>query len=163
VSVTWGLTIAAANLIGALVGGWWADRLSRHDIRWQAWLPAVACALAAPIYLLALTAEHLGTFIVIDFVAELLVTIGMSVCFVSIHSVCGNRRRTMAIAIVQLSFMLIGGGFGPLLAGALSDALIPTYGSESLRYALMGMVLFLLPAAAAFYRAGRALPRELEA
>lgn len=162
VSVTWGCAIAAANLLGALVGGRLADLLSRRDIRWYAWLPAIACAIAGPIYWLALTTYDLSTFIAVDFIAEGTVTIGMSVCFTAVHAVCGNRRRTMAIAIVQLSFVLIGAGLGPLIAGMLSDALSAVYGLESLRYSLMTLVLFLAPAAAAFYWSGRKMPTELE-
>jgi predicted MFS family arabinose efflux permease len=163
VSLTWAIAISAANLVGALVGGSLADRLSKNDIRWVAWLPALACALAMPIYGLALAADNLWSFIVIDCLADCIVTMGMSVCFVSIHSVCGQQRRTTAIAIVQLSFVLSGGGFGPLIAGALSDALSVAYGPASLRYSLMAIVLFLAPAAVVFYAAGRTLPQEQEA
>jgi MFS family permease len=144
------------------VGGLLTDYMARRDIRWYAWMPALVCALGAPIYWLALTAHQLWTFVAIDFLAELILAIGMSVCFVAIHAVCGTRRRTMAIAIAQLSFVLIGSGFGPLMAGALSDMFRSTYGLQSLRHSLIAMVAFLLPAAFAFYRAGLTIPGDLE-
>lgn len=162
VSVTWGLAISVANLIGALVGGWLGDVLSRRDIRWYAWLPALTCALAAPLYWFALAAGRLWSFIVLDFFAELVVGLGISICFATIHAVCGGRRRTMAIALVQLSFMVIGCGLGPLIAGMLSDGLRGQYGDDSLRYSLVVLVAFLLPAAAAFYFSARTIPIDLE-
>jgi len=162
VSATWAITISAASLLGAVLGGWLADLLSKRDIRWHAWLSAVTCALGAPLYLMALAASSVSSFIALDFLAELVLAVGISVSFAPVHAVCGGARRTQAIAVMQLAFMLVGAGCGPLMAGALSDLLSTFYGAESLRYSLMAMVLFLIPAAAAFYCAGRAMPRELE-
>jgi len=162
VSLTWGVALAVADLGGALAGGWLTDRLSRRDIRWRAWVPVLGCTVATPLYLVAFLAQHLWTFIALDFVAEFIVTLGMSVCFAVVHSVCGNSRRTMAIAIAQLSFVLVGCGLGPLITGVLSDTLSALYGAQSLRYSLVTMVFFLVPAAIAFQHSGRAMPAELE-
>jgi predicted MFS family arabinose efflux permease len=162
VSITWGFIVAVAMIIGALIGGWLADRLSRRDIRWYAWLPAIAYAVGTPLYWLTLSTDHLWTFIAVDFPAEVILAIGYSVSFAPIHVICGNQRRAVAIAIIYFSSMLIGCGFGPLIAGALSDALSSFYGSQSLRYSLLSMVLLLIPAAAAFYGAARTMLKDLE-
>ena len=45
----------------------------------------------------------------------------------------------MSIALIYLFANLIGLGLGPLTAGALSDALRPIFGEESLRYALLAL------------------------
>jgi len=162
VSVSWAFAIAAANLIGAVDGAWLADRLSRRNISWYGWLPAVSFLLGVPLYWLALSADRLWTFIPLDFVAEAVLATGVPMCFTLVHAICGDGRRSMAIAIVHFSFMLFGSGLGPLVAGALSDALNATYAAESLRYSLLAMLSFLIPAAAVFYFAGRALPDERE-
>jgi predicted MFS family arabinose efflux permease len=162
VSITWGVAISVANLIGALLGGRLSDRLSKGDVRWCAWLPALTCALAAPAYWFALSCTSLWTFVTADFFSELILATGISVSFVAVHAVCGSVRRTTAIAIMQMSFMLVGCGCGPLVTGVLSDALIPIYGSQSLQYSLIIMVVFLVPASAGYYLAGRAIRQELE-
>ena len=46
------------------------------------------------------------------------------------------QRRATALAIFNLGLTMIGGGLGPLLVGFLSDALVPLWGNEALRYAL---------------------------
>jgi len=162
ISGAWALAISAATLIGSIVGGWLVDALVKRDIRWYGWLPALACALGAPIYWVTLASRSVDLFIALDFVAELILAIGISVSFAVAHAVCGSARRTQAIAILQLSFMLVGAGFGPLVAGALSDLLSPISGESSLRYSLLIMVSVLLPAAVAFYRSGCTLPGDLE-
>src|SRR5207302_4427385 len=119
--------------------------------RWYAWVPAVACTLALPLYALALSANRLWTLIGIQFFGELVLSIGIPIVFALVVSVSGRHRRGMASAAVFCALMLFGGNLGPLLVGALSDAFGTTYGVESMRYALLAMVAFLLPAAAALY------------
>jgi len=162
ISGAWAIAISAATLIGSIVGGRLVDALVKRDIRWYGWLPAVACALGAPLYWAALATHSVELFIALDFVAELILAIGLSVSFAIAHTVCGSVRRTQAIALLQLSFMLVGAGFGPLVAGALSDLLYSISGESSLRYSLLIMVSVLLPAAAAFYRSGCTLPGDVE-
>ena len=52
-----------------------------------------------------------------------------------------NRRGT-AMALQTIISTLLGVGVGPLLAGLFSDALLPRFGIESLRY---GLLLVSLP------------------
>jgi predicted MFS family arabinose efflux permease len=158
----WGVDLTVADMIGALAGGWLADRLSQKDIRWYAWLPAIAFGLGMPLYGLALSAHDLWTFIAIVFPGEAILALGVAVVYPAIHVVCGNRRRVMAIAVLHCSCMFFGGGFGPLAAGALSDAFGSAYGNESLRYSLISMLSLLIPAAAAFYWAARAIRTDRE-
>ena len=147
VSATWGLAITAANVIGALVGGALADRLSRRDVRWYG---VVAGDYVRPRsgYLLGSLRGNrfLQRFIAIEFLAETVLAIGFPAAFAAIHAVCGDRRRAMAVALVFLLMMLCGNGLGPLAVGALSDALSSAYGVASLRYSLTTLVGFLLPA-----------------
>jgi predicted MFS family arabinose efflux permease len=162
VSVTWGTAICVASAIGAVVGGFLADRLSKLDVRWYGWLPAVSCFLGMPLYWAALASNHLWTFIAFDFLAESIVGVGIPVAFAAVHAVCGNRRRATAVAAVQFSLTLFGAGLGPLLVGMFSDALGSAYGADSLRHSLFGILLFLLPAAAAFFWSGLKVPQDLE-
>jgi len=162
VSVDYGAATAAGSFVGTLGGGWLADRLSRHDIRWLAWLPAVAFGLAAPIFFAALALQHFWMFIGLAFVFYTTLCAGIPSVFTAVHAVCGNARRATAIAIVYFSANLLGGGFGPLLSGALSDALSAVYGAQGLRYALMLMTVLLLGSGILLYHFGRAMPRDLE-
>jgi MFS family permease len=162
VSVEYGTVAAVASIIGALSGGWLADRLARRDIRWLAWLPGIVCTLAGPIYLLAFSADSLRIFLVLTFIALVLLGGGLPPVYAAIHAVCGGRRRATAIAIVFFSATLLGGGFGPLASGALSDSLSAIYGVAGLRFALMIMTVWLAVSGAASYFFGRAMPGDLE-
>lgn len=57
--------------------------------------------------------------------------------YATIQTLVPERMRAVSIALIYLFANLIGMGLGPLAAGALSDALRPLVGEESLRYALL--------------------------
>jgi hypothetical protein len=52
------------------------------------------------------------------------------------HSFSEPFRRATAISLVMVLMSLLGNGFGPYLIGVASDMLAPTFGKESLRYAM---------------------------
>jgi MFS family permease len=162
VSVTYGSVAAVASVIGTLGGGWLADVLGRRDVRWLAWLPAIGLALSGPIYVVAFSFNEFPAFMAVSFVCSLLLTGGLPPVFSAIHVVCGNRRRATAIALVLFSATLVGGGFGPLVAGALSDWLSGKYGADGLRYSLMLLVSLLVASGTCFGFFGRAMPADLE-
>ena len=50
------------------------------------------------------------------------------------------HMRALASAILLFIINLIGLGLGPFFVGVLSDALKPSFGVDSVRYALLGTV-----------------------
>lgn len=156
-----GTAIAISYIAGALLGGWIADRLGR-DIRWYARVPAITCIVVLPLYALAYRASSFWLFIGFQFVADLIQSAGIAVVFVAISVVCGKGRRAIAAALTLSIMMFLGASMGPLLVGALSDALGASNGVESLRHAMTVMCCFWIPAAALFYGASRTMLRDRE-
>jgi MFS family permease len=70
--------------------------------------------------------------------------------------------RATSVALIYLVANLIGVGFGPLVAGFLSDALRPFVGEESLRYALLALCPGYVWAAWHLWRASLSIRRDLE-
>lgn len=149
--------LGAASL---LTSGYVMDRLSRRDIRWGVWIPGFGALVAAPLLAaaffvgskpLTLTLFSLGYFGAMFFSAPNTAMIQYLVPL---------RLRARATAIFLLGTTLVGFGIGPTIAGYLSEALRPTYGQDSLRYALLCLtpIMLLSPLLLAF-AAGR-LPRS---
>jgi MFS family permease len=162
VSVVVGSVSAVAGVVGTLGGGWIADRLARRDVRWLAWIPAAALIVATPFEIAALCANSFLAYLTISFVGGALIAAGLPPVFAAIHAVCGSPRRATAIAIVLFSATLIGGGFGPLVSGAISDSLTVWYGADGLRYALIAMMPLLAASGACFYFFAQAMPKDIE-
>jgi MFS family permease len=83
--------------------------------------------------------------------------------FATIQTLVPERMRAMSIAIIYLFANLVGMGLGPLAAGALSDALRPLLGEESLRYSLLVLCPGYLWGAWHLWRGSRTVTRDLEA
>ncbi len=162
VSTAYGGVLGGATLVGSLGGGWLADRLSQRDVRWLAWLPAIAFVCAAPLYAIAFSLDNFWTFLTLAFVGYTMLSAGVPATFSAIHAVCGNSRRAVAIAAVYFSATLFGGGLGSYASGLLSDAMSAALGPSGLRYSLIAMTMLLVPSSILFYFFGRAMPRDLE-
>lgn len=157
--VEMGTLFAVVNVIGigaTLLGGWIADRASVHGAHWPlrcAALFACSYALQSSAFYLASSQVALVVFALIG--AALPGTLG--VVWASAQSLSPPAMRARAAAAV-LSISTFIGALGPWLAGALSDAYAPTLGTESMRYAMLSVVV---PGwcwcALHFWRASRAL------
>jgi len=83
--------------------------------------------------------------------------------FATIQTLVPARMRAMAIALIYLFANLIGTGLGPLVAGALSDALRPVLGDESLCYALLSLSPGYLWGSWYLWRASRSVTKDIAA
>lgn len=80
----------------------------------------------------------------------------------SIQGLAPPRMRAVATALVYLFANLLGMGLGPLATGALSDALQPALGVESLRYAIVALTPGYLWCAWHLWRASATIERDYE-
>ena len=69
--------------------------------------------------------------------------------------------RSVAAAVLLFILNMIGLGAGPQAVGILSDILQPSYGDESLRYALLTLSTVHIWAAYHYYQAGKSLKDDL--
>jgi predicted MFS family arabinose efflux permease len=161
-SVYYGAVTAVSTVIGTLGGGWLSDYLGRRDVRWLGWLPAVGCALSFPLFIGQFLFHSFTAFLAVTFFWSMVLNAALPSVFAAVHAVCGSRRRAMAVAIVLFSGTLFGAGLGPLMIGAISDALTAHYGVNGLRYALMAVSPLVIVTGWCFYRMGRAMPADLE-
>ena len=127
------------SIAGALLGGEWANRFARGNESLQ--LKGAAMALLCATFATFLAFAVGNVILSLVFVGIGLLT-GYFVngpMFGTLQTLIPERMRATAVALVFLVANLIGMGFGPLVTGALSDALAPTFGNQSLKYALLTM------------------------
>ena len=152
---------ALVSVLGGLCSGALTDRLARRDPRWQIGVPALGLLLATPCglaYLLLPPGPLLLAGLLIWAYAFFVIW-WVAPVFAALSLVVGPARRAMASALILLTGALIGNGLGPIAAGWLSDMLTRTLAlsgpGDGLRWALVLMVLTLLPGALAFVMAMR--------
>ncbi len=158
-----GLATGISGALGTMVGGGLVDRLSRRDVRFGLWIPAIGGFGMIPFAFLFLFADEplpaLGAFAAMLF----LTTLYMGPSFSLTQGLATLRMRAQAAAILLFSVNVIGSALGPQLIGILNDLLQETYGDEGIRYSLLVLVVASAWAAVHSLLGARTLAADLEA
>tara|TARA_Y100000590_G_scaffold123119_1_gene140996 strand:+ start:2639 stop:3913 length:1275 start_codon:yes stop_codon:yes gene_type:complete len=160
---TWlGILTGLFGGMGAFLGGYLADKLSIRDPRFALWLPGMASFAAIPfaVAFYALDDVNLGLICAAPSLVFSAMYLGPS--FAVAANLSSLRMRAMTAAILIFVINLVGLGLGPLVVGALNDALNPRFGVEAIRYSLIFVqALMLLLAGTHFFLGARTLSPDL--
>jgi sugar phosphate permease len=158
-----GLVLGVASAIGTFLGGALADRLAQRDRRVYVWLPATGVLIAFPFYFVAMLQGNPYLAIGILIAPSILNSLWLGPAFGTIQNLAPMKMRALASAILLFILNIIGLGLGPFLVGVLSDLLSGTFGSDSLRYAILIATVAYFWAGAHFLLAGRSIRQDLDA
>ncbi|MGE8064308.1 spinster family MFS transporter [Pseudomonas sp. NPDC089569] len=133
--------------IGGLFSGWLADRLNRRHPHWQISIPvlghlAALCALVPYLLWSGSLLVRLGDVPIPSAMLWCALYSFFAVWWVApsynlVTQLVPASRRGTAMALQTIVSTLLGVGVGPLITGLFSDLLLPLYGQESLRFALL--------------------------
>jgi len=141
---TWlGLIAGIMGGIGTFLGGALSDRLAgrRKDSRWYVWLPAAATLCSVPFAFLFYLWPEGRPALLLSIPATMMGAMYLGPTFAITQALVKLRMRAVASAILLFIINLIGLGLGPQTVGIVSDILEPSYGIESIRYALLSVVV----------------------
>jgi len=156
------LAIGLGGGLGQFVGGWMADRIGRLDRRWYMWLPALCSILLIPVSIGVYLIDNTATAMALTVVEAVLLNVWFAPIVATAQMLVSSRMRAFTSAMLVLIVNILGLSLGPLLTGMISDALQPTLGVESLRYAILASMGMSVVAALCFFRSGQHLMHELE-
>lgn len=148
--------------LGTFFGGYLADRLGTRDRRWYMWLPMLATGLATPFFFGIFLSPTYGMAFVYMMLPTMLTSFYLGPVFSMTQGLVPPAMRATAAAVLLFVINIIGLGLGPQFAGILSDLLRPTFGVDSLRYALLILSMFTLLGAALYFFAARWLREDLD-
>lgn len=162
--VSTGQFLASLLLIGGtagvFAGGWFADRLGTGDKAWYARLPAIAWIVSAIAWTAGLMAPNLHAAWLLLLIGNGVNILWLGPVVTSVQHLAPARMRSSASGSFLLINNLIGLGAGPLLIGAISDALRGAYGADSLRMAAIAGTIFYLLAAGLMFAASKRLSTD---
>jgi predicted MFS family arabinose efflux permease len=154
------LIIGIGGGVGIYLGGVLADRFASSDPISAVRVPMWAVLLAFPpgfvVYLSESTGLALAAFVLPAFLGLMY----QAPAFAVTQSLATPRTRATAAAVLLFVINIVGLAMGPAATGALSDALQPGLGDDSLRYALLIVSFGLLWSALHFKLAGRSLASD---
>jgi MFS family permease len=127
-SLSAGLILGVTGIVGLLLGGVLADRASRRSLRARMVVGALGLVGAAPLTLAALLADASApvAFVALFAAGWFLQYFFGTASLPAIADVVAPHLRATAVAVYFAAFYLLGGAFGPLVAGFLSDRFATT-------------------------------------
>jgi predicted MFS family arabinose efflux permease len=114
---TGGVTVG----FGILAGGFVADRLARHRLRWYALVPALGGLLALPLYAVAVSVTDWRAAATALAAAGFFQYASLGPTFGVVQNAVGAHRRATATALLYICLSVIALGLGPLFAGWAID------------------------------------------
>ena len=148
VSLPLGVLIGGVGSIGAIVLGRVCDTLSKRDMRWRPLIIAACAGIALPFAWMFLRAPTVELAYAWNLVPSFIGLVYASVAYTASQELVKLRMRSFASAFMLFCLTLIGIGFGPVIAGALSDYFTAAGAAQPLARALE--LILLLNAASIF-------------
>jgi MFS family permease len=157
-----GVVLTFCGLAGMLLGTyvmnrWFADR-EQSQLRLQ----AIAVALATPFFAVFLLIPDKELALQILIPQSALITAFAPSVYVLFQRLVPDEMRATMLAVMMLLANLVGMGCGPLIVGMVSDALTPSVGVDSLRYAMVLMSSLAAWAGLHYWLAAKTVKRDLE-
>lgn len=146
--------------LGIIGGGMLADRLGVRSKSAYPKIPAVAFVIALPFFLVALNTSSLSILFPVLLIPTALNLVWLGPILTAVQHLVPAQMRTTASAMFLLINNLLGFAVGFYYFGAMSDALAPTFGADSLRYALCTGAAFYAIAAVLFLFASRTIKKD---
>jgi MFS family permease len=160
---TWLALIAGlAGAAGVYAGGHMSDHLGKRDDRWAYWVAGIS-TLAAGILLLPMMLSN-DQYVMWSIYALVALSQSMFLgpTIAMAHALVGPRYRALSSSVLFFVLNIIGLGFGPLTVGAISDALAPSMGVDSIRWAIMSTAMAAFIGAALYFNAARYVRADLQ-
>ena len=159
---TWfGLILGVPGGIGIALGGFLADKFGSKDPKWYLWTAAIALLLCVPLNITAYLMTESITALYAMIIPTMLGNFYQATSFSQTQGISTLRMRAVAAGVLLFIINIIGLGLGPQTVGIISDLFNPSFGKESLRYALVVCSLFHAWAAWHFFLGGKYLKDDL--
>ncbi|MGB0921828.1 MAG: spinster family MFS transporter [Alphaproteobacteria bacterium] len=154
------LIIGISGGIGTYFGGWFADKLGKKDIRWRSWVVAIPIVVSLPFGVGMYLSDNITFVLIFMIIPGAVGSLFLGPSLAMVQGLVTVRMRAFAGAVFLFVLNLIALGLGPQLVGLLSDMLIPAFGDDSLRYALLFSSVLNIWAALHYVLAARTLAED---
>lgn len=148
---SFGLIIGASSMLSMVISAYWSDWLAKRGERWRICFIAAALVLAVPFVAIATLVNNIWVVWTLIILFQLLWGGVPAVVSAAGVGVVQPRARGLWVSLYYLAGVGLGGLFGPLLVGFLSDQLTSRYGDLGLRYSMLVVPALLLPASLVYY------------
>lgn len=160
-----GLVASLPSTLSILGAGWLSDKFAaRGDRRGYALMPAVTLLVSAPLYAFAITRDNPAMIVALVGLTGLFQYTYLGPTAGTFQNMLSARMRATGTAFTGMIYTLVGGGFGPLLLGVVSDRYaasgIPS--GVALGFAMATASLLYIWAAFHYWLASRSIEADFQ-
>jgi MFS family permease len=158
-----GLVASLPSTLSILGAGWLSDRLARGgNRRGYALMPAITLLVSAPLYAFAITRDEPAMIVALVGFTGLFQYTYLGPTAGTFQNMLSARMRATGTAFTGMIYTLVGGGFGPLILGAVSDGYAGNGADPgvALGLAMATMSALYLWAAFHYWRASRTIEAD---
>lgn len=148
------------GVAGIALGGVLADRMGKRSKSAYGIIPAVSFVVAMPCFFAAMNSDNLLAAFLLFLIPTGLNLAWLGTVVAAVQHLVPATMRSTASALFLLINNLLGIAVGNYYFGAVSTALAPTYGQESMRYAIYSGLGFYVVATLLLLLASRTLKRD---
>ncbi|MBN8817452.1 MAG: MFS transporter [Sphingomonas sp.] len=119
--LAFGALTGLASAGGTIAGGYGSEWLSRRDPRWLVAAPGFGAIVGAPLFMFGMLQDDFARAFAMMLAGSIFFYMAMGPAVAALHGLLDSRTRATGSALFLLIMYLVGQGFGPPLAGWLSD------------------------------------------
>lgn len=160
VATYYALALGVTGIVGTVVSGWLADKLSQKDRRWFAWIPAIAFTLSIPFWFGMLWAPTWEIAMLFLLGPMLMNQAYLAPALTVAQNAVAPGERTMTGAILLFVLNLVGLGVGPVYVGWVADKMEPVHGDQALAYGYAAVIPFVVLTVLAHLAASYSIARD---
>lgn len=163
VGLAMGVLGGGATAITIMTTGWLSDRLIKFGPGAPMYMVAGLTLVLAILLPVCFLAPNFTVFVIAFTICYAVGASYSAPCIAAVQEAAPNDLKAMSSAILLMLGTLAGLGLGPLIIGIASDLLVPSYGEESLRYALLILSPLALAATLVYLYSGIYASRKARA
>jgi MFS family permease len=154
------VTLGLTGIVGTFGAGWLADRLTQHDRRWFAWVPAIAFLVSIPFWAGLLWAPSWQLALVFMAGPMLLNSVYLAPALAITQNAVAPAQRTIAGAIMLFVLNLVGLGVGPVYVGRVADMMEPAHGKAAIAYGYAALIPIIVITVIAHLASASSIARD---
>jgi MFS family permease len=161
VGIALSLLVGVFGAIGTFASGVIADRMGRRNVNWYMWVPILSVFIAVPCGPVFFLYPNTTVALCAAIVPSLMGATYLGPSYAMAQGMVPLRMRAQTVGILLFVLNMIALGLGPATVGFLSVVLKPTFGADSLRYALLAGIVTALLSTLCYWRATKTLKADL--